>query len=475
MEAARQKILYLRDVKRLSFYQIQALTGIPRKRASRIYRGCSKQTGPQKRGSRLDRYRPLMLDWFSQYPSLKALQVYQWLRERGVKVSYPRVAQYTRELRRKKEKVYHQLHFLPGEEAQVDWCFINHPGLGKLYCFVLILSYSRYLFAHIFCRSSFEFFIRGHLMALSSMNGTPHGLRYDNLKSVVLRRKPEPEYNPRFLDFCRHYGFEIRLCNPARGNEKGRVERVIRTLRGTFFNSMTRYGSISALNRGLHQWVDNKNRTIHRATGRRPIDMLKEEKLKPLPQIPWNNVSIHPPVKTTKTAMLIFDTNSYSVPDYLTGKSLSIHASPDTVKIYDGDIQVASHPRSFARYKSIINPLHRSYTKLSTKAKMQRIHTVIKKMHPAFDNFLTKNQGLGEDAAKTAYEIFKLLKIHSRGMLMGIAAECVRRRSPRLRTFLSYLNLEPEENPDTVLPQNAELLNITYKARNLKEYDDETK
>ncbi len=480
MEDLKQRILYLRDVKQMSFYQIEDQTGISRKRASRIYRDCSKENERQKRGthqrgSLLDGYRPLILNWFAEYPSLKALQVYLWLKERGVKVSYPLVALYTRELRRKKERVYHQLDFLPGEEGQVDWCFINHPSLGKLYCFALILSYSRYLFAHIFPRLSFEFFIQGHLMAFSAINGYPHGLRYDNLKSVVLRRKPELEYNPRFLAFCRHYGFEIHLCNPACGNEKGRVERVIRTMRGTFFNSMSSYGSISTLNQGLHEWVGHKNRTTHRATGKRPVDILSEERLKPLPRIAWNNVSVHPPVKTTKTAMLIFDTNSYSVPDYLTGKSLSIHSSPDTVKIYDADKQVASHPRSFKRYKTIINPLHRSYLRLSTKARLQRIHAVIAHMHPAFDNFLMKNQGLGEDPTKTAYEIFKLLKKHSRGMLISIAAECVQRRSPRLRTYLSYLHMEPEEKLDTVLPQNRELLNITYNARKLEEYDDESK
>jgi hypothetical protein len=60
-------------------------------------------------------------------------------------------------------------------------------------------------------------------------------------------------------------------------------------------------------------------------------------------------------------------------------------------------------------------------------------------------------------------------------MLISIAAECIKRRSPRLRTYLSYLNLEPEEKLDTVLPQNRELLNITYKARKLEEYDDQSK
>lgn len=47
-------------------------------------------------------------------------QVYEWLRERGVAVSYPSVVQYTKSFRKKKERVYHQLNFLPGEEGQVE-------------------------------------------------------------------------------------------------------------------------------------------------------------------------------------------------------------------------------------------------------------------------------------------------------------------------------------------------------------------
>jgi hypothetical protein len=319
----------------------------------------------------------------------------------------------------------------------------------------------------------FEFFIEGHLMAFSDVGGMTYAMRYDNLASVVSKRRPEIQYNPRFLEFSRHYGIEIRLCNPGAGNEKGRVERTVRTLRETFFNTLEKYSSLTALNQGLHEWVKKKNHTIHRTTGQRPVDLLKEEKLRPLPEKPWNNVCIHPPAKTTKTAMMTFDTNSYSVPDYLVGKSLSIHASPDRVTIYDGDSQVASHPRSFQRRQQIINPLHRSYCKLSVKAKMQRIHTVIKDMHPAIAEFLVKNQDCGEDPQKTAYEIFKLMKTHSRGMLISIASECLKKKLPRLRTFLSYLRMEPVE-AETVQPQNEELLNISYKPRGLEEYDEES-
>jgi transposase len=469
-ETIRPSILYLRDVLKLSFYQIQDRTGISRKRASRIYQGSypGKKT---KRDFILDPYRALIAEWFKEYPTLKAQQVHGWLKTRGVKISYPAVVKYTRGFRKKVPKAYHQLAFLPGEESQADWCFIRHPQLGRLYGFVYILSYSRYLFAHVFPRSSFEFFIEGHLMAFSASGGIPYGIRYDNLATVVLKRGPEVQYNPRFLEFSRHYNLEIRLCNPGAGNEKGRVERAIRTLRETFFNTMEKCSSLKALNHALHEWVDNKNQTVHRATERKPAELLQEENLRPLPEKPWNNVLIHSPDKTTKTAMMVFDTNSYSVPDYLVGKSLSIHSTPDTVLIYEGANRVASHPRSFERGRPFINPLHRSYGKLSGKAKMERIHAAIKALHPVLSDFLDKNQACGEDPQKTAYEIFKLMKDHSRGMLTSVASECLMRKSPRLRTFLSYLHREPIE-AQPVQPQKRELLSISYQPRGLEAYDD---
>jgi transposase len=476
-ETLKQTILYLRDVLKLSFYQIQDRTGISRKRASHIYRrSCQDKSitpdhGKERRDFILDPYHSLIAEWFKEHPTLKAQQAHRWLRTRGVKISYPAVVKYTRQLRKKVPKIYHHLTFAPAEEAQVDWCFIKHPQLGKLYCFVFILSYSRYLFAHIFARSSFEFFIEGHLMAFSLLRGLPYGIRYDNLASVVLKRRPEVQHNPRFLEFSRHYNIEIRLCNPGAGNEKGRVERAIRTLRETFFNTMERYSSLKALNHALHEWVDHKNQAVHRATEQKPAELFQEEKLRPLPEIPWNNVSIHPPEKTTKTAMMIFDTNAYSVPDYLVGKSLSIHATPETVLIYDGAKRVASHPRSFDRGRRIVNPLHRSYGKLSAEAKMQRIYEVIKHLHPALSDFLDKNQTCGENPQKTAYEIFKLMKTHSRGMLISVASECLNKKSPRLKTFLSYLHREPAET-ETVHPQKGELLNISYKPRGLEAYDE---
>lgn len=425
-----------------------------------------------KKTSLLDPYRSLMGEWFAECPSLKASQVYQRLQARGVKVSYPTVTVETLSFRRRRQMIYHPLEFLPGEEAQVDWFFLNLSPLGKICGFALILSYSRYLFAHLFPRSSFEFFIEGHSQGFDFFGGLPQTLVYDNLSSVVLKRQPL-QYNPRFLEFAHHYRFEIRLCNPASGNEKGRVERVIRTLKETFFNAVS-VTSLKGLNASLHQWVKEKNETIHRATGRKPLDLLPEEKLKSLPAIPWDHVTIYPPKITTKTGLMIFDTNLYSVPDYLTGKSLSVHSSCEKIEIFDGDKRVASHPRCFDWNQKKINPLHRSFAKISSEAKRERIFCVIKNMDPILQEFLERNHGISEDPYQTAYQIFTLLRRISRGLLISAVGECLQRKTPRMKTLLSLLQLQPAETAEIVSPQRQELLEISYLPRSLKEYGDES-
>ena len=63
------------------------------------------------------------------------------------------------------------------------------------------------------------------------------------------------------------------------------------------------------------------------------------------------------------------------------------------------------------------------------------------------------------------------MKTHSRGMLTSVASECLNRKSPRLKTFLSYLHREPAE-AETVHPQKGELLTIAYQPRGLEAYDE---
>lgn len=466
----KEKIRYLKDVMGLSFRQIAQQTGISRRRVLALYSGDGQDR--RLRGRRLETYRNLIASWFADVPDLRAVQVWKRLCERGIRISRRSCEEYTEVFRKKKkDKVYFPLTFLPGEEGQVDWFFENHPHLGKLAGFTLVLSYSRFAFAHFFPRSSFEFFIEGHLQAFEALGGSPQALRYDNLKSVVLKREPLT-YNPGFLEFARSIGFEIRLCNVRAGNEKGRVERLIRSIRETFLNTASHHQSLPALNEALHRWIQEKNETVHRATDCVPLEKKKEERLKTLPDRRWNNVLIHPPKFPTKTGLMILDTNLYSVPEHVAHEPLSLHVFVDRVEIYDAKgRRVAAHPRSFERKQEILNPLHRSGHRLSDRAKRERIFALIVGMDPIAKTFLEANERAGEDPYQTAYVLFKLLRDFSRGMILSLVREAIAVKSCRVKFLVSRLQA-PEAEAQRVSPQNSFLLALDYQRRPLEDYDD---
>jgi transposase len=79
-------------------------------------------------------------------------------------------------------------------------------------------------------------------------------------------------FNPRYLDFARHHGFEIVACNVGRGNEKGRVESGVGYVKKNFLRGLE-LSEFSAMQAAAQVWLDTvANVRIHGETQRRPID-----------------------------------------------------------------------------------------------------------------------------------------------------------------------------------------------------------
>ena len=124
--------------------------------------------------------------------------------------------------------------------------------------FVLVLSYSRYPFVRFYLGASLANLIRGHVEAFSVLGGTAKVLLYDNMKSVVLERRGDAiRFHPTLLELAAHYRFEPRPVAPARGNEKGRVERLIRFVRGSFFQAR-RFRNLDDLNVQADEWCNTR-------------------------------------------------------------------------------------------------------------------------------------------------------------------------------------------------------------------------
>jgi len=96
----------------------------------------------------------------------------------------------------------------------------------RLSFFLMVLCYSRRMYLEFTVSQKMEFFLACHENAFTAFGGVPSRIMADNLKSAVLQRLvgAAPVFNPKYLDFSRHWGFEISPCNVRSGDEKGRVE-----------------------------------------------------------------------------------------------------------------------------------------------------------------------------------------------------------------------------------------------------------
>jgi len=466
-EALKSRVLHLRQVEHLSQRQIAKVLGIGRKRVGRIIKGTGSAK-PIPKKSVLDGYIHLIAHWYKQHPHLKAGQVYERLKEYGYQGSYPSVVLFSREYRKPKENAYHPLVFLPGEEAQVDWFFFNHERLGQVAGFVYVLSFSRYAWGIFYPKTTFEFFLAAHLECFKHIGGLAHCHRYDNLKSVILKRSPEIEYNPQFLDFSRFYGFSIYVCNPYSGNEKGRAERIIRDIRVFLYGQD--FTDLGDLNLKFHLWFDKRNNIVHRSTGKTPKELLIQERLIRLPLQAYPPRRIIPAV-TSKTALVEFETNKYSLPSTCASKTVDITAYPEDIHISLAGQKVATHKRCFGKKELIQNPLHAEHLLEHTpQFKMRRILQLVTNMDEVFSHFID-NQENDAQRMDAAYQLFTLLRTHSKAMLISAVQELNSMPCFKIKALRSLLHLPEPKESTPLWPQNQNLLNLTYEERSLDDYD----
>jgi transposase len=318
------------------------------------------------RRSILDPYLPFIRDTLAQYPRLRATRLYEMLRPRGYAGSANQLRRLVRVLRPQANvALYRRLVVLPAEEAQVDWGAFGSIRIGhgtrSLSGFVMVLSYSRALFAHFTLDQTLESFLRGHVEAFQVFGGSARTLVYDNLKSAVLERQGTAiRFHPRLLELAGHYHFAVRPCTPARGNEKGKVERQIRYLRDAFFAART-FRDVDDLNAQFQRWRDDiAHQRPHPEQRDQTVAQVfaqEQARLLPLPAHPFETALMRP-VVSGKLAYVRFDRNSYSIPHTHVRRPLTLLASATTVRVVEGAEEIARHGRSYDSGATIEDPTH---------------------------------------------------------------------------------------------------------------------
>lgn len=347
--------------------QIAAQLGLHRQTVGQWLRrdGYERSRGAQKpRASKLDAHRPTIVRLLDTHP-LSAVQIWHRLKEQGYDGGYSIVKDYVRRIRPPRTAAFLTLRFAPGQCAQVDW-----GSLGKvevdgtrraLSFFVFVLGHSRWLHVEFTLGQSQEWWLGCHQRAFEALGGVPREVMIDNCKTAVLSHLPgtPPVYNPQYLDFARHHGFQIKACGPGHPQSKGIVENAVAYVKKSFLAGRT-IGSFAQLAPAVTQWLATvANVRNHGETKQRPVDALAEERtallaLHPRPYAAVRTVT----VRASRRCRVTLEANRYSVPPRQAGQLLTAQLSSERVRVYAGTTLVAEHVRRFGRRLDLVLPDH---------------------------------------------------------------------------------------------------------------------
>lgn len=433
----------------------------------------------------LDAYKAFIGATLEQYPRLRATRLFEMIQDRGYAGSVSALRRYVRKVRPvSRHEAFFRLSVLPGEQAQVDWGSFGTIHVGKserlLSCFVMVLAWSRATFARFTLDQTLESFVRCHVEGFERLGGVPRSVLYDNLKSVVLERQGDLiRFHPRILELAGHYHFAPKPVAIARGNEKPRVERRIRDLRESFFAARS-FGSLDDLNRQLDAWIE---RIVHarRVPGedeRTVAQALVEERerLLALPEHRFSADFVRP-VASGKTPYVRFDRNDYSIPHTLVRKPLTLVASESSVRILDGDQEVARHDRCWDRGRQIEREEH--LAALAAEKRKAREHRGRNRLCAACPNatpFLGAVALHGGHLGGTTSRLLRLLDQHGAGELDAALDEAHRRGAFAAHSVAHVLDQRRRSRGapvplDVVLPDDPRVRDLVLTPHALGTYD----
>jgi transposase len=300
---------------------------------------------------------------------LTLVRIYEELCAEGFEGGYDSVRRYAKGWRATQASAsagaYVPLSFAPGEAYQFDW---SHEVvlIGGTTVTVKVahvrLCHSRMMYVRAYMRESQEMLFDAHDKAFAFFKGACTRGIYDNMKTAVdaIFVGRERAYNRRFLQMCSHYLVEPVACTPASGWEKGQVENQVGLVRERFFSPRVRVRSLEELN----AWLTDKCIAYARAhkhpefTDRTIWDVFEAERASLVPYAGRFDGFHALPASVSKTCLVRFDTNKYSVNAGAAGRPVEIRAYADRIELRQDGRLVGEHARCFGRGETIFDPWH---------------------------------------------------------------------------------------------------------------------
>ena len=305
----------------------------------------------------------------SKRDRFRLTRVFDDLRREGYEGGYDSVRRYARRWRETRTtgvaNAFVPLAFAPGEAYQFDWSheFVVIGGVTtKIKVAHHRLCHSRMRFLAAYPRETQEMVFDAHDRAFAFFGGGCTRGIYDNMSTAVdaILVGKARRFNRRFEQMCSHHLVEPTACSPAAGWEKGQVENQVKTSRDGFFKPRIHAASYDDLNAMLEERI-----VCHAKSARHPEfkertvwEVFQEEKAALVPHQGAFKGFHEKTAAVSKTCLVSFDRNRYSVSATAVGRPVQVQAYASKLVIRQDGAIVGEHARCFGRDRTIYDPWH---------------------------------------------------------------------------------------------------------------------
>ena len=276
----------------------------------------------------------------------------------GQPVSYMAVWRLLQRLDPAQPEVFVRVETAPGSQAQVDFGYAGwtiDPATGKArktWAFVLVLSWSRHLYAELVYDQRVATWLLCHRHAFEFWGGCPRTIVLDNLKAAILHASVhEPVAQRSYRECAEHYGFRIDPNPPRTPRLKGKVEKGgVHYLKRNFLAGREGTERIDELNQKLRTWMlATAGERLHGTTREQPMARFQGTEraaLLALPAVAYDPAT-WAKLRLYRDCHLTFEQAYYSAPFRLVGQELWVRGGARTVDIYGDDHElIATHDRA---------------------------------------------------------------------------------------------------------------------------------
>jgi transposase len=330
--------------------------GLPRKAVIRLLRemGLSSAQAEGESASKLEPFHAAIRARTDK--GLTTTRILREIRALGFTGGRTIVARYVSRLRseqglRPTRVVKRRFETAPGREMQVDWSPFDVSIAGAVvpvHALGCLLCASRKLYLRLHHDERQSTLLESLASAFEYFGGAAARLVLDNMATAVLGRFGADRkvlWNPRFLDFTRHYGVEAFACLPGDPDRKGKKEKSFRLVYDDFIKG-TDFASWAELDVRRVQWLDETpdvgNLRVHGTTGRIVNEAWREEQPF-LIRLPEKRFAVH------EDGVRVVDADStlsmkgtrYTVPSALANRSVAVRIYAEHFEVLDPQGRIA--------------------------------------------------------------------------------------------------------------------------------------